>query len=419
MLAVLGASHHDLELGDIDRLSGSPGLPAALNDMVSAPGSPLAGLVLLATCNRIEVYLDADRFHDAIDAVTATIADQSRLTVHDVAELLRVRVGSPVAAHLFGVAAGLDSMVVGEAEISGQVARAHRRALAAGTTTPVLNRLFQSASRTAKRVAAGTGLGAAGRSVAAVALDLAAQRIGPLDGARVLLVGTGAYARVVAKALTDRGCSRLMIFSPSGRAAPFAARHQAAAIGAGGLMAALVAADLVVACSGTGSSVLQPEAVRAALQERGRTLSVIDLALRVDVPAEVRALPGVEVIDLQSTAARAGGGPQDAVERAVELVTAAVGAFEADLAARRLDPAVVALRNHVTGAVQREIDRLRPRVPAEVASEFEHAAHRLARSLLHTPTVRARMLARTGDESDYLQALHTLFGIEVGPDTHE
>ena len=205
--------------------------------------------MVVATCNRLEIYLDAVRFHDAIDEVTAVVAEVAGSSADEVSGLLKVRVGAPVVAHLFTVAAGLDSMVVGEAEIGGQIARAFRDAQAAGTASPAINLLFQSAARTAKQVATDTGLGAAGRSIASVALDIVADPA-ICAGARALVIGTGAYARVVAAELRTRGCTDLSVFSPSGRAAGFADRHRATPIAADGLADAVAAADIVVTCSG-------------------------------------------------------------------------------------------------------------------------------------------------------------------------
>ena len=421
---VLGASHHDLELTQLERLSAGTGvLNAALSDLRSLPGAAISGAVALATCNRLEIYLDAERFHDAIDAVTDRIAELAGMEPAAVANLLKVRVGAPVAAHLFTVAAGLDSMVVGEAEISGQVSRALTAAHAAGLTTPVLNSLFQSAARTAKQVTTGTGLGSAGRSVASVAIDLAVDALpggashGPLStrlaSTTCLIIGTGAYARVVAAALKSRGCTRLQVFSPSGRADSFAATHSAEVVPAAQFADAIGKADLVVACSGTTGGVLDVSTVTAALVGRAQLLPVVDLALRPDVSAGVRALPGIRVIDLHTVADGAAPEHREAIAAAQDVVIAAVAKFEDDQAVRTLDPAVIALRRHVSVAVEKEMSRLRTKYDSEVAAEVERAMHRVTQSLLHTPTLRARELARTGDGAGYLQALHTLFGIEL------
>jgi Cytochrome bd-type quinol oxidase, subunit 1 len=144
MLTVLGASHHDLELTQLERLAArTEELSSGLAALSARVGSPVAGLVLVSTCNRLEIYLDALRFHDAIDAVGEVVAETAGMRTEDVVALLKVRVGAPVAAHLFSVTAGLDSMVVGEAEIAGQVARAFRDAQTARTTSAPINLLFQ------------------------------------------------------------------------------------------------------------------------------------------------------------------------------------------------------------------------------------------------------------------------------------
>jgi glutamyl-tRNA reductase len=413
MLMVLGASHHDLELTQLDRLTGDPVLLShAVGELTAGPDSPITGAVVVATCNRLEIYLDAVRFHDAIDEVTGVVAEVTGTPADEVSGLLKVRVGAPVAAHLFTVASGLDSMVVGEAEIGGQIARAFRDAQLAGNASPAINLLFQSAARTAKQVTTDTGLGAAGRSIASVALDIVA-RSGELAGSRALVIGTGAYARVVAAELRTRGCADLSVFSPSGRAAGFSDRHRATPIAADGLVAAVTAADIVITCSGRASDVLGEELLATAVAGRDKPLPVVDLALHSDLSAAARTVPGIRVIDLHSVAEQANPTHLSAVTAAQDIVIAGVAAFEERMAVRRLDPAVVALRQHISGAVEKEMTRLRAKYSAEVAAEMELALHRVTQSLLHTPTLRAKELARTGDGAHYLQALHTLFGIDI------
>ena len=433
MLTVLGASHHDLELTQLERLAArTEELSSGLAALSVREDSPVAGLVLVSTCNRLEIYLDAVRFHDAIDAVAEVVAETAGMRTEDVVALLKVRVGAPVAAHLFSVTAGLDSMVVGEAEIAGQVARAFRDAQTARTTSAPINLLFQAGARTAKRVATVTGLGAAGRSVASVALDIAladdaladngsdgVDRAGStlagstLAGARVLVIGTGAYARVVAAEVRARGCTDLAVFSPSGRAPTFAVRHEATVVLPDDLPAALIAADLVVTCSGASTPTLDEVLLKDVVAQRERPLPVIDLALRSDLSPGARTVPGVRLVDLYTVAEQADPAHREAVTDAQDVVIAAVSDFEDQLAQRRIDPAVVALRQHISAAVEKEVARLRAKYPADVASDVELALHRVTQSLLHTPTLRAKELARTGESADYVQALHTLFGIDI------
>ncbi len=449
MLTVLGASHHDLELTQLERLSArTEELSSGLVALSARADSPVAGVVLVSTCNRLEIYLDSLRFHDAIDAVGEVIAETAGVRTDDVSALLKVRVGAPVAAHLFSVTAGMDSMVVGEAEIAGQIARAFRDAQLAGTTSAPINLLFQAAARTAKRVATVTGLGAAGRSVASVALGIAvadgavgdaasgdaasgrtvsggtvswdaaseggaAKGRPALSGSRALVIGTGALARVVAAELRSRGCTNLAVFSPSGRAPSFAVRYDAVAVMPDDLPAALVATDLVVTCSGASTPTLTEKLLKDVVAQRDQPLPVIDLALRSDLSAGARIVPGVRLVDLHTVAAQSDPAHRAAVTDAQDIVIAAVSDFEDQLAQRRIDPAVVALRQHISATVEKEVARLRAKYPADVASDVELALHRVTQSLLHTPTLRAKELARTGDSADYLQALHTLFGIDI------
>jgi glutamyl-tRNA reductase len=412
---VLGASHHDLELPELDRLSSrSAELRARLAELALRPAGPVSGAVVVATCNRLEIYLDALRFHDAVDGVSALVAEVAGLPVAEASSALKVRVGAPVAAHLFTVTAGLDSMVVGEAEISGQVSRALADAQAAGVATTVLNAMFQLALRTAKKVVTTTPLGRAGRSVASVALELA-----DVQPASALIIGTGAYARVVAGELRARGCTDLWVHSPSGRAAAFAATHHAVPADADQLTKVLAETDLVVACSGTGGKALTAAVVEPALAHRTSELPVLDLALHSDLGPGVRELPGIRVVDLHSVSEGASPEHQEAVIAAQDIVIEAVAKFEEDQAVRTLDPAVVALRRHVSEAVDREMGKFRSRYPdlaADVLGDVELAMHRVTQSLLHTPTLRARELARTGSGQDYVQALHTLFGIRLTED---
>lgn len=418
MLMVLGAGHHEVGLEQLENLSDSAdGLRTTLAAAASGPEAAIAGFVVLDTCNRLEIYLDAVLFHDAVDIVTDALVAATGMDV-DVAETaLHVRVGSAVGSHLFGVAAGLDAMVVGEAEIAGQVARAHRRAEADGTLTSQLHRLFRAASRTAKAVASQTGLGAEGRSVASVALQIAATRIGSLAGRRALIVGTGALARVVAAALRADGCDALYVYSPSGRAEAFAATHHAQPVTAGALPDALAEVDILVAASGgvARSGSVDSSAVLGALSGRATPLLAVDLALHHDIPDALRTLPTVEIVDLHSVSDAAGPAHGVETRAAQEIVLAAVTRFEEELTERTLDPAVVALRSHVYAAVDAEVKRLRRKYDGQVADDMERAMLRVTSTLLHTPTVRAKELAKDGSGEDYVKALHTLFGIEIPP----
>lgn len=390
---------------------GMPKLASALQS-ASAGDGPIDGVVVLATCNRVEIYLDAVRFHDAVSLATSTLAQLCGMTSDEVGQLLRLRVGDEVAAHLFAVASGLESMVVGDESIGAQVGQALQNSHEIGATTPRLHRLFQTALRTSRRVASETRLGASGRSVVQVALDVVEAQATPIAAARVLLVGTGSFARVALGALRRREVGPIAVFSPSGRAQAFADAQEITAVPADGLAAALAEADIVVCCSGSTGSVI--DAAQLLTARGGRALPpIVDLALTPDIAYDVHELPGVFVVDLDAVGRNAPPEHAGTVSAAREVVQAAVARFHEDAAARTLDPAIIALRDHVSQMLSREVSRVRERGDAEQAAEIEHALRRLTSSLLHLPTVRARELAKTGDHADYVAALNTLFGIEV------
>lgn len=416
VLLSLVASHHSLDLTVLERLQSD--VHAVGRELVAATNA-VTGAVVLATCNRFELYLDVDdtaHTPRARRAVAQAVASRSGYSPDDVEQHLHPLVGADASEHLFAVASGLESMVVGEREIAGQVRRALTTARRDGTTTSTLEALFQAASRASRAVEKSTGLGSTGRSVVGVALDLAARTLPQVDGdahwpaVRCVLIGTGSYAGASLAALKARGVADVRVFSPSGRAGPFASARGVTALPAGAdLLREVASADLVVACSGAAGSVLGVEALATVRRATERPLTVVDLALRHDVDPDVRSLPGVALVSLQSVAEHAPaehaalGVARDVVERAAQE-------FEADRRVRDWDPAVVAERTRVLGGLEAALDAL------PVAARDEARARvlrRRTRSLLHAPTVAARAAARVGDAAGYARALAELAAIDV------
>jgi len=405
------ASHRNRDLALLEQLS--VGADAVGPAVVAS--SAVSGAVVLPTCNRFEVYVEADDSRAAREALVAAIAATSPLTPGQIDDALETFEGDEAVRHLLSVSTGLESMVVGEREISGQVRRAHADARAADHLSPQLDRLFQSALRTSRVVASSTGLGTSGRSVVSVALDLADASV-TWSGARVVVIGTGALADAAVGAMQGRGAVIVGVHSPSGRAGEFAAAHGIAAIDSLELAAAVRQAEVVLACSGGEGVVLTADAVIAARHGLASPLTVIDLALESDVEASVRLIPGVAVIDLTSVGAQAPEESVTAIEAARAIVAHAVARF--DDTSRTLDPAVVALREHVFGLLEREVARLRPAPGADAATvaradAAEHALRHFAKTLLHVPTVRAREHAVAGESERYLAAIRALYGIDV------
>lgn len=405
MLVAASASHEHLDLGVLDALTRH----TENLDAVLAAREDIDGAVVISTCNRLEIYMDAERFHPAIDAAVGAIEQASGLGREQVAGALEMSMGADAVTHLYEVMAGLRSLVVGESEIAGQVRGAFTRALEAGHTTAMLNDLFHVGLQHAKRVSSTTGLGSVGRSGGIVALERAAQRLTvPFAQTTVLLLGTGAYARVITAELQRRGAREVLVYSPSGRAQDYARSHDVRAVAAEGLAAAVLSADLVVAASGQGERTLRAADVAA---RGGRQLVVLDLALHSDLEPGVRDLDGVDVITLRDIA--------DDIDDTALLeqarMIAAEGArrFTSRQRMRTVDPAVTFLRGTVAGAVSEEVEKIRARYDDAVAEDFERHLRRIAAKVLHSPTVRARELARDGQAEQYVAAFHTLFGVDV------
>lgn len=408
-IAALGISHHLVSLDELAALS------ATASEVTSALEAhpDVSGFVLLSTCNRYELYFDAPLFHPSLEAVLGAIRTALPPERADLASELEVHAGQMAVQHLLEVAAGLDAMVVGEAEILGQV----RDALASAEchNTPGLRRLFHAALTTGKAVSSQTDLGAAGRSIAAVGLALVEQRHFSLAGRRVLLIGTGNYARVVTASLVRSGCTDLAVYSRSGRAERFAASHPVEAIPSDGLISALADADLVVTCSGHQHStpILTADLLASARDSTSSLLPVLDLSLSGDVSDDAAALIGVDLINLDEIGAHAPASQSAAVLAARDLVARGVDTYQHLESGRAATPAVTAMRSHVSQFIEREIEAAARRYDPATSAAVARSLRRVSNALLHTPSLRAAELARAGGLDDYQHALQTLFGIDV------
>ena len=399
---VLSADHRYTPLDDIARLSGAADLGPTL--MRSLPHA--RGVMVLRTCNRVTIYVDAPAsadphtIKDAVERELATASHAQREDVH-----LRHLWGRDGLVDLFSTAAGLESMVIGEREIAGQMRRAARTAWEDGTLSCDLGRAAERASATSRRVATETGLAGAGRSVVAVGLDMAAAHLGPWADASVLIVGTGAYAGASVSALQALGASEVSVYSTSGRAREFAQGRGIGWVSAADLPAALEHANLVVTCRGLGSPVLTRDMAAAS----GPTV-VLDLALMRDTESSVASLSNVTLIDLPTIQASVPAADADALTRARAIIDEEVSSFERGLGARSMDPVVRHLRSRVFRIVEEEIDRLGegPLSTEDAARALRHLAARL----IHNPTVMARRAGEESQQERYLEALGVVLGID-------
>jgi glutamyl-tRNA reductase len=418
---VVGVSHKTAPVSVLEQLAIDPdGLEKLVRDVSSS--EHVTEATALATCNRIEIYADVDRFHGSVESVSRRLCELADGAPEDVVPHLYVHYDDGAVAHLFHVASGLDSMVVGEGQILGQAREALRVGQELGTVGPALNSLFQQALRVGKRVHAETDIDRAAPSLVTVALDRATAHVGPVAGKRVLVVGAGSMAGLSVATVTRLGAGEVVVASRTyERAERLAAQYGGRSVPLSDVGDEIARADVVVSCTGAAGVVLPLSMVAAARTNPRGPLALVDLALPHDVDPSVGDLPEVELIGLARLADELHDGVIAGDIAAVrEVVTEEITSF---LAARRssaVTPTVVALRTMATGVVDTEIARLLGRLPEldpEVRSEVEHTVRRVADKLLHQPTVRVKELANETGAVSYAAALAELFSLD--PDAVE
>ncbi|WP_243832169.1 glutamyl-tRNA reductase [Nesterenkonia aurantiaca] len=420
VLISLVATHSELDLETVGTLSAGA---AELAGSVHMPA------VTLATCNRMEIYAEStggshDDVQSTRERLLDLVAETSGLDRELVGRSFRTLVEDDAVSHLFEVGAGLDSAVIGEREIAGQVRKSLADAQHAGTISGSLTKLFETASRTAKDVGTRTALGSRGRSIVSVALDIAGDMRGDgpafYPGAKVVLIGTGAYSGTSLAQLVERGVTDIGVFSGSGRAEDFVAERAggARALQMQELPTAFREADVIIGCSGGNRRITAKEVENLAGltgdAPRRKPLTVIDLALSHDFDPDVAELERVDLITLESVKMAAPGETEDSVQEARDVVRSAVETYLTERRERTADDAIVALRRHTQSLLDEEMDKIRRQHGCTGATEeVEFAVRRIVRKMLHTPTVRAREMAAAGRTEDYVRALQDLHGIEV------
>jgi glutamyl-tRNA reductase len=395
------ANHRTTSFEILEKLSRR--FPAVVSFLVEQ-NAVIEGAVVLATCNRFEAYLDVQDAPDdaarAIAALRDQLATESGLDVDELNAAVTVVRGADVAHHLFAVSSGLDSIVIGEDQIAGQVRHALDIARRDGTTSSDLEKLFQKATHTSRSVKAQTGLGGAGRSLVRLALELASSRIADWSSTRVLLVGTGQYAATTVAALRAAGVTDITVFSPSDRAAPFCLKYSLTP--ASDLRTAIGAADVVITC--TINSVV---AVNQVPPSERRLL--IDLGLPRNIDPAAATIPGVELIDLEILRLHA---PLEEFSASTDARVLVIAAAEEFTAVSQVEPAVIEMRRHIFDLLDREIERSRGKDSGGV---IEAALRHFAGVLLHGPSVNARQLAVDGRADEFVAGLGAVYGIRVLP----
>lgn len=415
-LLAFGLNHRRAPISVLERAALDESSLSALLAAAAASADINEHLVV-ATCNRTEIYAEVSAFHGAVADLTDALISATDVSHDDLKVHLDLHYGDAAVAHVFNVAAGLDSMAVGESQILGQLRDALGRGQSDGHVGAHLNALVQQALRTGKRVHSETGIDEVSRSLVSTGLDAAEQHIGPLEGAHVLVVGAGAMSALAATSAMRRGVSSLTIVNRTHeRGVALAERLEGRARPAQELAEALAEADIVISCTGsTGLAITLTDVADAQISRAGRPQAFIDLALPHDIAHEIADLSGVTRLGLADLGELLGsGGPVPEVEMARTIVGDAVTKHLGQRAASIAGPTVRALRSAAQQVVERELARLDQRVPQMPDSdraEVELAVHRIVEKLLHQPTVRAKELAVDGRFGEYEDALRQLFDL--------
>ena len=415
-ILVVGVSHQSAPMAVLDRVALTQHDVEALQATVMASPAVAEALVL-STCNRVEVYADVARFHAGVVDVTDALIKHTGVARDELVEHIYVRYDDRAVQHSFEVAAGLDSMVVGEAQVLGQVRHALREAQDSAAAGRVLNHVFQSALRAGKRVHTETGIDSSGASVVSVALDIASESLPDFDSVRALVVGAGAMSSLAARLLAKRGVDSLVIANRSADRAHTLARELGAeAKDLSDLADELSTVDLVVSCTGARGYLLDVAMLTSAMAQRTTSLVVVDLALPHDTEPAIADLDGVRRIDFADVSLRPGAAASvNDVNAAREIIAEEVADYIASIAAQDIEPIVVSLRARADEVVEAELQRLRLRLPAVSDAEmheFERAIRRVMSTLLHTPTVRMKQFATDPEGRRYAEALHMLFDLD-------
>lgn len=421
-LLVLGLSHKTAPVEQREKASLSEKEARALLRELLAGGT-VSEAVALFTCNRTEVYATAADPLAAEDAVSRALVTHSRISADELACAHYVLRDDRAAAQLFRVASSLDSMVVGESEIQGQVRAAWELGAEEGATGPILNQLFRQALEVGKSVRSQTHIGSGSSSVPAVALDLAEDVLSDLPGRSVLVIGAGRMAEATARALVAHGVHEVAVVNRTvGTARELAGRIGGRGVGFDELGAELARADIVISSTDAPHPVLSPDEIGPVMSGRpDRPMVIVDISVPRDVDAAVARIPGValfDIDDLERVVETNLNGRRREAERGEGFVIGAVQGFSAWRRGLKAAPAITSLRERAEAIRRGELARLDGQWDGLSDADRERVealTKGIVNKLLHEPTVRVRAAAEEGDGEAlrHLESLRHLFGLEA------
>jgi len=417
-IVVLGVNYHTSPVTLLEKVMiPVPAMSEALR--VLSSHSDIREVVVLSTCNRTEVYAVAERFHGAHTDILEFLCETSGLSADDITPHLYSQFDDDAVVHLFEVAAGVDSAVLGETEIVGQVRDAWDFAMKQGTSRSTLNLLFRYALESGKRARTETGISRSTASVAHAAVEMAEEILGTLSGKRVLVVGAGEMGEGVAGALSRAGTESITVLNRTAvRAEALAEKIGARVSDFESLETELITADVVLACTGAGGVIIDHELMTRVRNGVSTPLLVVDIALPRDVAASVAELPGVTLRDLDHLSDWAQRGIDkraSEVGQVREIIGEEVQRFLLDQTQRQAAPLVAQLREVVESIRTAEMERFESALSAMTPEQrelVESISHGIINKMLHAPSVRLREAAGTPQGERLSAAVRDLFSLE-------
>jgi glutamyl-tRNA reductase len=417
-VVVVGLNHRTVPLGLLERMNVSPTrLPKVLADL--AAREHVSEVVVLSTCHRTEVYAVAERYHGAVQDIRNAFSELAFIPPEEFSDYLYSYFDEGAVNHLFSVAAGLDSVVLGESEILGQVRQAWQRAHEEGVAGSRLAALFRHAVVAGKRARSETAIARGTTSLAHAAVAMAARHVGSLQGKRILLLGAGEVGESMALAVAGIDGADVVVANRTwDRALALAARVGGRAVQLDGLTSALADTDLLLTSTGAPSAIVDHTDLAPVIEGRdGRPLLIVDVAMPRDIDPSVAVLPGVTLLDLDDVRSFVEAGLEERrreVTKVRGIVTDEVERYLESATAREVAPTIAALRDRVEALRVGELERQRARLEGldpRQREAVEAVTRGVMAKLLHDPTVRLKDAAGSARGERLADALRDLFDI--------
>jgi glutamyl-tRNA reductase len=415
-VVVVGLNHRTVPLDVLERMTVNDArMPKALADLTAR--DDLLEAVVLSTCMRTEIYAVANRFHGAMSDIRNFLAELSFCPPEAFSDHLYTFYDDAAVSHLFKVTAGLDSAVLGEGEVLGQVRNAWDRAMQEGTSGPALSALFRHAVEVGKRARAETGIARGTTSMSQAAVEMATRELGSLDDKCILVLGAGDMGEGMVAALATSGAGEILVANRSAtKAAALARKVGGRSVALGALAGALADVDLLLTSTGSPGVLVEESDLVTVMHERaGRPLLVVDIAVPRDVDPAVGRLDGVTLLDIDDLAAFAAAGVEGRrleVAKVEEIIASEVARHLAATMARQAAPLVTALHERAEDIRRAEIDRAAGRLTSDQLAAAEAITRAVISKLLHEPTVRLKHAAGSPRGERLADALRHLFDLE-------